>query len=100
MDKLAAERILVADVHGDTLAGDVERRLIRRTGRLISERDVEHSANEPSNHGFGGNGFSERDKMPLAVPLSWRGAYAYDTVEVVIFVRARAARLEEKKTEQ
>src|SRR5437764_357176 len=82
---------LVANVDGNTPACDFERRLIRRAGRLIGERDVQHPVDEPAHEWSERNRFTERHEVVLAIYLSHRRADAYHAVEVMIVALPRFA---------
>src|SRR5215467_1174560 len=99
MQQLASEGVLVADVDGESLAGDLHRSLIRRSRRLVGERNMQHAADEPAEERLQWNRFAERDQMVLAIALGGRSAYAHHAVEVMIFVFAGLPRLEEEESE-
>ena len=99
-DQLGAERILVADVDGDALAGDVERRLRRAAARLVGERNRQHLADEPADDRLQRNRLAERHEVMLAVELQVASPSAHDAVVVARLVAAGLRRFRGEEAEQ
>src|SRR5207237_9459488 len=92
--ELAAERVLVADVDRQPLAGDDKWFLVCRARSLIGERNGKNIANEPAEYGLERNRLAEGDQMVLAIDLRGRGASGHDATGGTIGALAAPARLE------
>ena len=99
-DELGAERVLVADVDGDALAGDLERRLVGRPRGLVGERNREHAADEPADDRLQRNRLAERHEVALAIELRRRGAEAHHAVVDALAVAGLDGRLGDEQADE